>query len=95
MEFPPGIHHYFQQKVCTFHYWFLYVNPKKGWEEYLKFAKTDGGSAGYVLTFPPESVVKAVGMPATEVPAPAQSPPQPAAQPAPAEPAPKPQQTPP
>ena len=58
MEFPPGVHHYFQEKVCTFHFWLLYVKPKKGWEEYLKFTTADGASAGYVLTFPPEAVMK-------------------------------------
>ncbi len=60
MEFPVGVHHYFDRKVCTFHYWFLYVKPKKGWEEYLKSARAESAAAGYLLTVPPEELVKAV-----------------------------------
>jgi hypothetical protein len=58
MEFPAGMHHYFDKKVCTFHYWLLYVNPRKGWEEYLEFARAEGAAAGYVVTLPPDVVMK-------------------------------------
>ncbi len=58
MEFPAGTHHYFDQKFCTFHYWLRFVRPKKGWEEYHKFVKTDSTSAGYNLTLPPDEVIK-------------------------------------
>jgi hypothetical protein len=60
MEFPVGVHHYFEEKVCTFHFWLLYVRPKRSWEEYLKLERTHSESAGYVLTFPSEELVKAV-----------------------------------
>jgi hypothetical protein len=59
MEFPEGMHHYFDEKVCSFHHWFLYVRPRKGWENYLNFAKADGAAAGYHLTLPPDEVIAA------------------------------------
>jgi hypothetical protein len=59
MEFPVGVHHYFSEKACTFHFWLLQVFPKRSWEEYLKFAKAEGASIGYVLTFPPDEVIRA------------------------------------
>ena len=59
MEFPEGMHHYFAEKVCTFHHWFLYVRPRRGWENYLTFAQAEGASAGYHLTLPPDEVMRA------------------------------------
>lgn len=59
MEFPVGVHHYFDQKVCTLHYWTLYVKPKRRWQEYLKFVQADSVAAGYHLTLPSDEVVKA------------------------------------
>ena len=59
MEFPEGMHHYFDEKVCSFHHWFLYVRPRRGWENYLIFAKADGAAAGYHLTFPSDEVMEA------------------------------------
>jgi hypothetical protein len=58
MEFPEGMRHYFNEKVCSFHYWFLFVRPRKEWEDYLTFARADGASAGYHLTLPPDEVIK-------------------------------------
>lgn len=60
MEFPEGMRHYFDEKVCSFHQWFLYVRPRKGWENYLAFARADGATAGYHITLPPDEVIKAV-----------------------------------
>jgi hypothetical protein len=57
MEFPEGMHHYFDEKVCSFHHWFLYVRPRMGWEKYLARA---GGGAGYHLTLPSDEVMKAI-----------------------------------
>jgi hypothetical protein len=59
MEFPEGMHHYFDEKVCSFHHWFLYVRPKKSWENYLRFAQAEGAAAGYHITLPPDEVIKA------------------------------------
>lgn len=58
MEFPEGMHHYFDEKVCSFHYWLLYVRPRKGWEDYLSFEQADGAAAGYHVTLPPEEVIR-------------------------------------
>jgi hypothetical protein len=60
MEFPEGMHHYFDEKVCSFHHWLLYVRPRKGWEDYLIFAHADGAAAGYHVTLPPDEVIRAV-----------------------------------
>jgi hypothetical protein len=59
MEFPAGMHHYFDQKVCTFHYWLRYVKPKRGWEDYHEHAKAESATAGYVMTLPSDEVIKA------------------------------------
>ena len=59
MEFPEGMHHYFDGKVCSFHQWLLYVRPRKGWEDYLTFAQADGAAAGYHVTLPPDEVIRA------------------------------------
>jgi hypothetical protein len=59
MEFPAGMHHYFDKKVCTFHYWLAYVSPKRSWEDYLRLERAGSASAGYVLTLPPDEVIKA------------------------------------
>jgi hypothetical protein len=60
MEFPEGMHHYFDEKVCSFHHWFLYVRPRQGWEKYLAFARAESAAAGYNVTLPPDEVVKAI-----------------------------------
>lgn len=60
MEFPEGMHHYFDEKVCSFHHWVLYVRPRRGWEEYLTFVQAEGAAAGYHVTLPPDEVIRAV-----------------------------------
>ncbi len=55
-----GVHHYFEEKVCTFHFWLLYVRPKRSWEEFLKLERAHSESAGYILTFPSDELIKAV-----------------------------------
>ncbi|HVP23928.1 MAG TPA: hypothetical protein VMS77_08465 [Conexivisphaerales archaeon] len=57
MEFPTGVHHYFSQKTCTFHYWTNYVRPRTSWKEFLDFAKAESAAAGYHLTLPPDAIV--------------------------------------
>lgn len=54
------MHHYFEEKVCTFHHWALYVRPRKGWEEYRKLVELERAAVGYHLTFPSDDVIQSV-----------------------------------
>ncbi len=58
MEFPEGMHHYFEEKLCTFHHWSVHIRPRKTWEEYHRFAELEAAGIGYHLTFPPEDVMR-------------------------------------